>query len=526
MKKTLLLLFATISLCMSLNAQRYLTPQFSGATRSTVVYGSNFTVLTLSVPTIARTSRQPLQADIYQPTGDTLSRRPLVIFVPTSNFLPKSARLSPTGDRVDSVAVEMCTRFARLGYISASIDYRHGWNPIASTQTERVYTLINAAYRGIQDVRAAVRYFKANANTLRVDTNRIMLVGDGTGGYLTMGAATLDRYAKIFTTSLPQGKFTTLNAAGAVIPMVIEAVNGNINGTNLAIAPAGVPGIPTGDTLNWPNNPANTSNIQMQVNLGGAVGDFTWVDSSSARSVSIACPHDRNAPYRTGVLLVPIGNGQALPVVEVQGSHWMALRADSFGVNRPFSRIVAARDPYRSLVAARNNAYGFGNTTATGLLPLIGRSLDDSAPWQWWSTDTTRQQWGNCATCLAGNPGMSEAKARLYIDSIMTFVIPRACVGLNLPCAGVVTSTEDLLKDVKFSVAPNPAYTMVTLESEATNPMQAIEVYNMAGQAVQTIKNVNNHQFQLQRNGLPAGVYIVKVKFEGGILSRKVVFEN
>ena len=54
----------------------------------------------------------------------------------------------------------MATRLAKMGYVAAVASYRLGWNPVATTQTERVYTLINAAYRGVQDSRAAVRYFR------------------------------------------------------------------------------------------------------------------------------------------------------------------------------------------------------------------------------------------------------------------------------------------------------------------------------------------------------------------------------
>ena len=43
-----------------------------------------------------------------------------------------------------------------MGYVVASIDYRTGWNPLAATQSERTYQLINAAYRGVQDARTAL----------------------------------------------------------------------------------------------------------------------------------------------------------------------------------------------------------------------------------------------------------------------------------------------------------------------------------------------------------------------------------
>ena len=528
-KQRLLLLVLAFCSVFTLSAQRYLTPQFTGVDKTTAIYGQNFTVLTLSVT--GHTLRQPLVCDIYQPTGDAATNRPLMIFIPTGNFLPKAARRSHTGDRTDSIAVDMCTRFAKMGYVTASIDYRLGWNPIAQQQIERIGGLINAAYRGIQDARSAVRYFKANATALKIDTTRIMVIGEGTGGYIAMGMTSLDKYSEILTTQYPQGKFT-VSSGGNIVPMVIEAYNGNIWGTapdTATRSPSFYP-YPVGDTLHVPNHAARTSNYRLTVNMGGALGDITWLDSASTPIISIAAPHDQNAPYRDGVLGVPIGNGVTLPVVQVQGSHWVSLKADSLGINNAFKKLTAAYDPYKNLVAARNGASGFAAAYASGLFPIIGRSTNDSSPYQWWSTDTTiaTNKFGRDSASLANNPGMSATKAALYIDSIMTFIAPRACVAMALPCAGLVTSTEDLLNAnaTKLTIAPNPAQSFITFESEVFNPIQAIELYDMSGRLVRQVAKVNNHNFNMMRGTLPTGMYIAKVKFEGGILSKKIVFED
>ena len=97
---------------------------------------------------------------------------------------------------------------------------------------------------------------------------------------------------------------------------------------------------------------------------------------------------------------------------------------------------------------------------------------------------------------------------------------------MDLPCKSLVTATEDLLKnDTKLVASPNPARTAITFESEVFNPMQAIQLFDMAGRQVMQVK-VNSHNYTLSRNGLPAGMYVAKVKFEGGILTKKVVFEE
>lgn len=158
MKKLLLLLFTFSLTLTSVEAQRYLTEQFTKVNKTTTIYGTNYTVL--AVPTTGRTLAQPLVADVYQPDADVETKRPMMIYVITGNFLPRvipGLRNAASGVRKDSAAVEIANRFAKLGYVSAVIDYRLGWNPVSPSQEERTSTLINASYRGLQDVRTAIR---------------------------------------------------------------------------------------------------------------------------------------------------------------------------------------------------------------------------------------------------------------------------------------------------------------------------------------------------------------------------------
>src|SRR5687767_4193091 len=87
---------------------RYYRPIFATATvTSSVTYGS-------AVNSAGVT--QPLLMDIYQPVGDTVRRRPVIIFAHQGGFV--------SGQRTDAYMVAVCTQFARLGYVTASIDYR------------------------------------------------------------------------------------------------------------------------------------------------------------------------------------------------------------------------------------------------------------------------------------------------------------------------------------------------------------------------------------------------------------------
>jgi acetyl esterase/lipase len=165
MKKCLLTIaFAFVTIAASFSQERYLDEVFTGVTKNTVIYGQNFHIL--FVPVTGHSALQPLVADIYTPTGDTEVQRPLILMFHSGNFLPFPQNQSVNGTRSDSSIVLLSRRLAKMGYVVASIDYRLGWNPVAPEQDTRVNTLINAAYRGVQDARTAIRYFKSNAGNM------------------------------------------------------------------------------------------------------------------------------------------------------------------------------------------------------------------------------------------------------------------------------------------------------------------------------------------------------------------------
>ena len=115
-----------------------------------------------------QTSPTTLYLDFYEPSGDTLSARPLVITVFGGAFV--------AGSRDWCDMVEYCTRFAKHGYAAASIDYR--LLPLMSISAS---SLIRSAYMAAQDVNSAIRFFKAHCLEYRIDTNNIFLLGNSAG---------------------------------------------------------------------------------------------------------------------------------------------------------------------------------------------------------------------------------------------------------------------------------------------------------------------------------------------------------
>jgi hypothetical protein len=511
-KSPILLLLLAFGLTVSAQ-NRYLEPVFSDVTRTTAVYGFNYTVLPLAVPG-GRTARQPLVMHVYTPNGDTETERPLIIYLHTGNFFPFPQNGSCGGTLIDSAAVEFATRLTKMGYVVAVADYRLGWNPFSDQELVRRFTLINAAYRGVQDVRSCIRWFRKNAaedgNTFGVDPGKIVVWGQGTGGYLSLATAYLDSFNEIYTTADPN-KFRLPSPVG-FIPMVRQEYNGDIFGvqTQPGIVDAAYnsyTGIPIGDTLFIPNTPGYSSDFNLCVNMGGALGDSSWMRPGDIPLISYHVPSDFFAPCGTDILNVPTLTGPQ-PVVEVSGSCEMQSIATSFGNNAVFSAIPAGFDPYGANSSSPDK----------GFYPFNGTPNNSSSPWEWTSYS------GTPPPAASANCNEDAVSARTYIDTIVGFFAPRACVTLGLGCNFVSTKELSAL-DLGLQVSPVPAVDAVTFQTREL-PIRQIYVYDLNGRLVKAHTSIDNTFFQMQRNSLPNGMYIAELRFDDGFVKRKLVFNN
>ena len=508
-------LFVLMVVSISISAQRYVDEVFTDVDVETdIMYGANIEVLT-GAPVLVN-----LPLDVYTPAGDTATNRPLIIVFHTGNFLPPFVNGSIHGVKDDPYLVDMIQRLARRGYVVASADYRLGWNPISPEQDVRTETLINAAYRGVQDAHTATRFFRKSieeGNPYGINGEDVVLWGVGTGGYITLAAGTIDEYNDIVL-----DKFINSEQ----VPMVLEALNGDPFGEAEAI-------------INVPNHVGYSNDISMTVNVGGALGDTSWITANDAPIISYHVPTDPYAPYETDILIVPTTGDL---VVEVSGSYDLQAKANEFGINDVFNAGVYT-DVYSTTANARND----GNI---GLFPFPRPSWDldgdpatppieEGSPWVYWDAAFwSTQQPQQCIdqgipldlcnwdlVSRQDNPDASFAKADAYMDSIVNYFVPRACVTLDLEeCAGIYTGTKEVNLDASvISVSPNPAAEYVMINSGEMT-MNKVAVYGMNGQ-LYGLHNVNGSQYRLQKNNLPSGIYFVKAIFDEGIATQRVVFK-
>lgn len=166
MRSTLSL--SLLLVCAALPAQtaRYRDPVFAQVQRNNnVAYGSAVNRFTQQT--------EILRLDVYQPTGDTAAARPGIVLVHGGGFVG--------GDKNTGQMVQQATNLARLGYVAVSINYRLA--PNGQPITPEVVT------DAMHDCKAAIRWMRANATQLRVDTQRIASIGSSAGGFTVLHSA-------------------------------------------------------------------------------------------------------------------------------------------------------------------------------------------------------------------------------------------------------------------------------------------------------------------------------------------------
>ena len=456
--QSLLLIFFLIA-SISFSQTRYMDEVFCDIEiESDVVYGNNITVLPLLQG--GAPSPEDLEMDIYMPSGDSATDRPVVMILHTGSFLPAVANGQATGDKTDNATVEQCKAFAKKGYVAVALNYRLGWNPISENEDVRRSTLIQAAYRGLQDVRTGVRFLRKSiaeeGNPYGI-TDKFAVGGLGTGGYLSLCAASLWDYEEELLLAKFMDTSQDIDGDGLndAVPYIIPEFFGNLEGTDTGILPGldsdgdGVFDV-TNVPFSLPNHPGYSSEIDMAFNVGGAIPDSSWVDQGEVPIASMQCWNEVFAPYGVGNIMVPTTGAI---VVEGMGSLVVQQMATEFGNNDVFQGMsIELDDTWYGNGNGNDNSTTAGHDSYPGLFPIVTPDPSDEltpcgpyevqgSPWDWWDNElygaiADAYQGTDPGTmgCLAllDSPDMSEEKGMAYVDLIQQFMAPRVYAALEL----------------------------------------------------------------------------------------------
>ena len=262
MKKALFF-FCLVTIVGNIQGQRYLDEVFSGVNKmSNIQYGQaeRFNGTSLN-----------LEMDIFEPSGDTISNRPLIIMAHGGSFV--------AGDRSDLKSI--CKNFARRGYVAATISYRLGVDPLNILNLNE--ELLKAASRATQDFNAAIRFFYQSArdrgNPYNIDTSKIIA-----GGY-SAGAIS----------AIHSQLFIDTSSANKSLRDIVRDLGG-IKGGN-----SGSLGYPDRTMGLW--------------NIAGAIYDSNMINTAHVACISFHGDSDDVVPYAVG----PV-SFISLNVMEMHGS--------------------------------------------------------------------------------------------------------------------------------------------------------------------------------------------------------------
>lgn len=471
MRKLSTLFVATLLTVASLTGQgqRFVDEVFTDVVKlPNQLYSINVTVVT------GAPAADTLLFDLYLPAGDTCSSRPLAVVMPTGTFLPRGI-FAPTGDKDDYANVKTCEGLARRGYVAASIQYRIGWNPVSPQDTVRRSTIINAAYRAVQDLHAFLRFVNMTiddfGNPYRIDSDRIAIYGIGTGGFVGFNAAILTQ-EEIYI-----DKFT--NPSGR--PMVDTLLVGNLTGEK--------PGL-----INIPNHVGYKQDFHFAYGLDGAVGDSAWmVNGPKIPFAVVGTVTHPTTPFGIDPingtincdLPVYAGAGTGSFVVNIGGSICMIDKANKLGYNDPLKKWTFD-DPVSEAIRTNPNTFGNEHIWAINL------PGPQSGPWEYWDAAFWDQIQHPLAppgvsihdVALSTNPDMSIDKANRYIDTALQFFAPRAYAAMKLnewvcSCNGVAQDPQviqdfECQRNVNFGAGAD--HLMIIDNPDATAPNTSAKV--------------------------------------------------
>ena len=292
-----------------------------------ILYGSNIN---------SDGSNVSLVMDIYQPEGDVVTNRPVVVVAHGGFFIG--------GANDGSDVVPLCQDLARMGYVAASISYRLGIENFLNLES----SIQEAAIRGVQDAKAAVRYLRKThaieGNNWGIDPERIVVGGSSAGGFIALHTAYVDDLSE-----------------------VPSSVDFNANGLSGGIE---------GDS----GSPGYSSEVLSIFSISGAIGDVEWISEGNTPVVSTHGTNDGTVPFGTGYVQL-----SGINVTIVDGSQIVHNRTDLLGIDNCLHVFPGAgHTPHQASTqyydTTRAVTVGFTSRQVCPLYPPICGWYDVDAP--------------------------------------------------------------------------------------------------------------------------------------------------
>lgn len=240
---------------------------------------------------------QNLFLNVYEPSSDTLSQRPVIFVAYGGSFIG--------GERGD--VDWLCRYYARCGFVAVAIDYRLYDGALFPLPDSADFT--DVVIKAMGDMKAAIRYMRedaATANQFRINPNMVIVSGISAGGILASHVGFVD----------------STDTFEAFVLAAVQA-NGGWEG-------------------NSSTNYQYSSDVNIVVNYSGALRDEVYIDANDPPLFSAHDDGDGVVPYAGGYASV-----FNIPIIYVDGSANMHVQADAVGVtNQLITRISTGHVSY------------------------------------------------------------------------------------------------------------------------------------------------------------------------------------
>jgi len=431
--------------------------------------------------------------DVFQPNGDLNPERPLIIFAHQGGFL--------YGNKDYDDITALCDSFARMGYVTATIDYRKGYDPLESDGAER------AAYRAIQDGNAAVRYFKEYASIYDIDTNNIFFGGMSAGAFIALHVAYLDKEAERPASTYDMGLFKPdlgcLDCSG--------------------------------------NSYTHTSQVKAVVDCWGGVLDSAVIEVGDVPVIIYHGTADAVVPYTSGNIFgVP-----TMPVA--YGASAIVNQCEAIGV--PYEATIVENGEHQ-LNGTSNGAWSGApnsfwtdtllpqttdflfelirpfpskispDTVYLGLNEIYTHQLVDDANSQYlWTFDS-----GNIDELTNTNSSEIELKYVTPGNYDLEVIEFNHLLAASDTLKFHVVVDDDLGVDSEsefnLDIYPNPCHGELYIASNV--PIDELVIFNVDGKVIYSITEAVENEM-LDLSGFDSGIYFLKVRAESQLITKKII---
>lgn len=456
----LLFLFAFLPFCELMSQNSYTEVQYEIRVDTSIYYGTSVNYAGNPVD---------LFLDIYKPVGDDNRFRPLVVLSFGGAWI--------AGDKRNSDVLSVAPWFAARGYAVAAIDYRLGFHPSTGSgsnwvtcpavteESNCVYPadsneVIRAIYRGMQDLKGAIRFLKARSAEDSTCINNVFIAGVSAGGFNTIAAGFLDTESE-----KPAAAYELPDAAGP--PNTLNYCHNYFNENNAAISRSRPDlGSIEGDiALN-----GYTAEVKGVVNfIGGMISDYFALESGPS---PLFYTH-----HQTSDLIVTCNRSPILS-----------------------SLSYTCLDPFGFLGC--NHIWNMPR--ASGSCDILNILEQNNYPINY--MDVISQTGG--PNCLQDPPGHSIVSPQTRVQEISQFFSQTIMQNEEDGCE-LTTLNPEVFSELK--IYPNPAKGIINISIKASDSPITVELLEISGRLVQSYQLPSGINHELNISEVNAGLYFLKL---------------